>query len=294
MSEGPSRRNFIKASAIAGATLLLGGMAGFPGAASQGHPHSGSTGRSKKKWVMVIDTERCDGCRMCTEACIEEHVVPSGWGEPSFQGVRQTTKTAVLQKPEHIGRQEWIKVYNMGEDLGPPGDKGNFLPLPCMQCVNAPCVKVCPVNATYHNEDGLVLIDNNRCIGCRYCMTACPYERRFFNWGDPSQSYTQEERAKTVFAESSPEFPIEHKKGTVEKCMFCAHRVKFGKLPACVEACTKAGMKALFFGNKNEDVVSNGAEILKLSDLLKSRGAYRLQEDLGTDPNVYYLPPRGK
>ena len=236
--------------------------------------------------MMVIDLERCDGCLQCTEACIDVHLVPNAWGEPSFEGIRD--------KPEHRGRQEWIKVYDFKEDLGPQGRKGNFLPALCYQCENAPCVNVCPVGATYHNQDGLVLIDHTTCIGCRYCMAACPYERRYFNWGDPSLSYTEEEKARLALAQYSPEYPVPHRRGTVEKCMFCAHNVEHGKLPACVQACTDAGMKAIYFGDGFEDAISNGAEVLKLSELLKSRGGYRLKEELGTEPRLYYLPPRGR
>ncbi len=300
MSKGRSRRNFLKASAAVGAALVLGGLAKFPSASSQPYPtrkhppHSPSS----RKWVMVIDLEKCDGCRKCTEACIETHTVPSAWGEPSFKGTRETTKPGQQQpsevKPNYTGRQEWIKINEFGADLGPPGDKGNFLPTPCMQCENAPCVNVCPVAATYHNEDGIVLIDHDRCIGCRFCMAACPYERRYFNWGEPSLSLTEAEKAKTAFAAYSPEFPVTHLRGTVEKCMFCAHRTVHGELPACVDACTKAGMKAIYFGDANEDAVSNGAETLKLSELLNRRIGYRWKEELGTHPRVFYLPPRGK
>ncbi len=278
---------------------MLAGLATRPLASSQPshvkHPRHSAKAR---KWVMVVDLEKCDGCRECTEACIETHAVPSAWGEPSFKGVRETTKPGQEQpkapRPDYKGRQEWVKVYEFGEDLGPPGDKGNFLPAFCNQCENAPCVNVCPVGATYHTEDGIVLIDHDRCIGCRFCMAACPYERRYFNWGEPSAQYTEEEKAKLAFAKYSPEFPVPHRRGTVEKCMFCVHRTQMGQLPACVDACTKAGMKALYFGDANEDAVSNGAEVLKLSDLLKSRMGYSLKEELGTHPRVFYLPPRGK
>lgn len=299
MSKNSSRRTFLKIAA-AGAAVAVGGALAAPTLSQtpprrEKHPHPGS---SHRKWVMVIDLERCDGCHKCTEACIERHLIPSAWGEPSFKGVRETTKPAQPQpaekKTNYVGRQEWIKVYEFGEDLGPPGDKGNFLPAPCMQCENAPCVNVCPVAATYHDEDGVVLIDHDRCIGCRFCMAACPYERRYFNWGEPNLSYSEEEKAKLAFAQYSPEFPVPHRRGTVEKCMFCTHRTQFGELPACVEACTNAGMKAIFFGDANEDAVSNGVEVLKLSELLKSRMGYKLKEELGTHPRVFYLPPRGR
>jgi molybdopterin-containing oxidoreductase family iron-sulfur binding subunit len=122
-------------------------------------------------------------------------------------------------------------------------------------------------------------------------MAACPYERRYFNWGEP---HTEEERAKLTFADYSPEYPVPHRKGTVEKCDFCSHTAKYGKLPACVEACTKAGMKTIYFGDAYENAVSNGAEMVKLSDLLNRRLGFRWKEELGTEPRVYYLPPSGK
>lgn len=268
MSKGASRRKFLKAGAIAGAALLAGAILKTSPATSQ----TPKTSRPPRKWVMVIDLDRCDGCQECTEACITEHMVPPAWGKPNYKG-----------------RQEWIKVYDLKQDLGQRGSKGNFLPVPCMHCENPPCVKVCPVvGATYRNDEGITLIDNEKCIGCRYCIAACPYERRFFNWGEP---HTEEEKAKLVFAHSTPEYPVPHKKGTVGKCMFCAHRVIQGRLPACVEACTKKGMKAIYFGDAYEDAVTNGAEVVKLSELLSSRGASRLKEELGTEPRVYYLHP---
>lgn len=224
--------------------------------------------RKDRRWVMVIDLERCDGCKKCTDACIEEHYVPPAWGEPN-----------------HNGHQEWIKVLKLTENRE-AGAK--FQPTPCMNCQNAPCVKVCPVGATYYNEDRIVLIDNTRCIGCRICMAACPYDRRHFNWGEPPALPEQR------FIQYSPEYSVPHRRGTVEKCMFCAHRLKMGRLPACVEACFKQGMKAIYFGDANEDTVTNGEEIVKFSTLVASRGGYRLKDHLGTQPSVYYLPPRGR
>lgn len=246
------------ATAGAGALRFVPEWVGAQNAKSQGR---------RRKWVMVIDLERCDGCRKCTEACIEEHNVPQTWGGPGYNG-----------------KQQWIEVVETNPD---PKASGRFLPTPCMNCENAPCVKVCPVGATYYNEDAIVLIDNTRCIGCRFCMAACPYSRRFFNWGEP------EHGADEQFIQYSPDYPVPHRKGTVEKCIFCAHRVSRGRLPACVEACTKAGMKAIYFGDANEDAVSNGEEVVRLSELLDKRGGFRLKEEFGTDPSVYYLHPGG-
>ena len=183
---------------------------------------------------MVVDQDLCDGCGKCTEACISEHRVPPAWGEPSYHGA-----------------QEWIEVFKNEQN---DGGEAVFQPTLCMNCQNAPCVKVCPVGATYYNEDGIVLIDNTRCIGCRFCMAACPYSRRYFNWGEPPHS------ADEVLIQYNPEYPVPHRRGTVEKCHVCAHRVKNGRLPACVEMCKLQGMKALYFGDSNEDVVTNGEE----------------------------------
>lgn len=203
---------------------------------------------------MIIDLSRCDGCGLCTIACGKAHFVPEG--------------------------QEWIKVFKVKDE----GGSEYFLPRPCMHCDNAPCVNVCPVGATYRREDGVILVDHTRCIGCRYCMAACPYSARYFNWGEPA--HTPDELAHSY----SPEAPWPHRRGVVEKCVFCAHRSQEGKLPACVEGCP---MHAIYFGDINEDVVTNNAgESLLLSRDLKERAAFRFKEELGTKPRVFYLPPR--
>ena len=202
---------------------------------------------------MVIDLRRCDGCRKCTQACHDAHDVPDG--------------------------QEWIKVYTRTENGG-----SFYFPRPCMHCENAPCLKVCPVGATFRSKDGLVLIDEDRCIGCRYCMAACPYDARSFNWGDPEQSDAGPDLSPTPTRGHT-----HHRRGIVEKCTFCAHRVDQGELPACAVGCP---MKAIYFGDANEDFVSNGAEVLRLSEVLARQQAYRWKEDLGTEPRVYYLPAR--
>ncbi len=207
----------------------------------------------RRQWVMLIDLRRCDGCKKCTEACNAEHFVPPG--------------------------QDWIKVYEIEDDYG----RKYFLPRPCMHCENAPCLKVCPVGATFRREDGVVLVDHRRCIGCRYCMAACPYDVRSFNWSQPS--VTAEELAHPY----SPEAPWPHRVGTVEKCMFCAHRSAEGLLPACVRGCP---MEAIYFGDLREDAVSNGRETLRLSETLKRNQGFRLKEELGTEPRVWYLPAR--
>lgn len=208
-----------------------------------------------KQWVMVIDLAKCDGCRHCQEACDAYHYIPEN--------------------------QEWIKIYrNRHED----GQGAYWFPRPCMQCDNPPCVKVCPVGATYKREDGIVIIDQDRCIGCRFCIPSCPYSARYFNWGEPQHYPGELSRPYSI------EYNYPHRKGVTAKCIFCPANLREGKLPACVANCP---MDALLFGDRNEDAVTNGSGVTyRLSELLKREGAYRYLEEIGTKPRVYYLPPR--
>lgn len=210
---------------------------------------------------MVIDLKKCDGCvgleipPQCTQACIMGHFIPKG--------------------------QAWIEVF----EVELPGGGTYFLPTPCYHCENAPCVNVCPVAATYHTKEGIVLIDQRRCIGCRMCMAACPYHRRFFNWGDP------ELPPEAAFVEYSPEHQIPAIKGTVMKCDFCPHMMRNGRLPMCVTGCPR---KALYMGDLSQDIASNGVEVVKLSKFLDENSAFRYKEELGTQPRVWYLPGHGQ
>ncbi len=206
-----------------------------------------------KKFVMVIDLARCKNLRKCQSACNHMHHVHPG--------------------------QNWIKVLGMDDaDHTAP----YWQPTTCMHCDEPPCVKVCPVDATFKRQDGIVLIDSDRCIGCRFCMAACPYSTRVFNWEEPV--LTKEEAEQHYSCESS----MPQKKGTVGKCDFCPDMTRKGELPHCVQACPNG---VFMFGDMNEDSVSNGAETFRFSDLIKDKAGYRLMEDLGTKPSVYYLPP---
>ena len=226
-------------------------LVGAWGAESRRHARA----HPSRRWVMVIDLAACDGCKKCTKACQVEHIVP-------FE-------------------QEWIRVTEIESN-----EYAKYaMPVPCQHCEVAPCVKVCPVGATFHDPEGIVLVDHDRCIGCRFCMAACPYGARSFNWTEPTHS------PKEQFATYSPEFPVPHRKGTVEKCMLCAHRVKMGRLPACLETCTAEGMRAIWFGDANENLVTNGVDVKKLTQLLGEGRAYHYKEELGTHPRVYYLLP---
>lgn len=208
-----------------------------------------------RRWIMVIDLSKCDGCRECTRACTAMHFVPAG--------------------------QEWIKVYEIQDN---PLAAPYWFPRPCMQCDNPPCVKVCPVSATWKREDGIVVQDTSRCIGCRFCIAACPYQARYFNWVEPP--HTPEEHAQPY----STDWNFPHVKGVTEKCIFCPGLIKQGKLPACVDACP---MGAIYFGDEREDAVTNSqGETLPLGEIIQRHAGYRFMEELGTEPRVYYLPPR--
>lgn len=263
--KGLSRRDFIIKS-VAGTGLLAAFLSPLKllsnqAKAAESLSETSSDGVKVHPWCMVIDLKHCDGCTgldvppQCTQACIQAHFVPKG--------------------------QQWIQVFT--SEL--PGGGSYFLPTPCQQCENAPCVNVCPVAATYHDKDGVVLIDHKRCIGCRMCMAACPYQRRFFNWG------TAELPPEAALAEYSPLYPVPAVKGTVIKCMFCAHMLKDGKLPFCVTGCPR---KVLYIGDLTKDIATNGKEIVKLSKFLDENNAYRYKEELGTQPRVWYLPGHGE
>jgi molybdopterin-containing oxidoreductase family iron-sulfur binding subunit len=210
-------------------------------------------GMPGKKFVMVIDLSRCKNVKACQSACNHMHGVHPG--------------------------QNWIKVLEMKDaDHTAP----YWEPTTCMHCDEPPCVKVCPVDATFKRQDGIVLIDSDRCIGCRFCMAACPYSTRVFNWDEPV--LTQEVAAMDYSCETS----MPQKRGTVGKCDFCPDMTRKGELPHCVSACPNG---VFMFGDENEDSVTNGAETFRFSDLIKDKAGYRLMEDLGTKPRVYYLPP---
>jgi Fe-S-cluster-containing dehydrogenase component len=210
-----------------------------------------------RKWVMVIDLAKCDGCGKCITACSKMHFVP----------------------PD----RQWIKVLRMQES---EKTAPYFFPQPCYHCDNPPCTKVCPVDATFKRSDGVVLIDNERCIGCRFCMAACPYGARSFNWGEP------ENPPAAFLRPYSPEQGFPRRIGTVEKCDFCPDMAEKGMLPACTASCP---MNAIYYGDENEDAVTNSSgETVRLSQLLLDRSGYRHMEELGTKPRVYYLPPKNR
>ena len=222
-------------------------------------------GIPNRKFVMVIDLAKCKNALKCVSACNKHHYI--------------------------TGENAWLKVHKMQEskDTAP-----YWMPRTCMHCDQPACVTVCPVDATFKRKDGLVLIDNERCIGCRFCMAACPYSIRVFNWSEPAQGEMSEITMHMGGEDPSGDnTAIEYagmpsRKGTPDKCDFCPHTIKNGELPHCVTACPNG---VFYFGDKYEDTVSNGEETLRLGKLLEDKAGYRLLEELGTAPSVYYLPP---
>lgn len=212
----------------------------------------------QRRWVMVIDLRKCIGCHACTIACKAENKLPPG----------------VVYRP--------VIEQEIGQH---PNVSRRFVPRPCMQCDNPPCVPVCPVNATWKRADGIVVVAYDICIGCRYCMAACPYGAQYFDYGD---FYTKDSTPALQPYEVGPspeykenrvrrgdESPI----GNVRKCHFCIHRLDEGMLPACVTTCVGG---ATYFGDANDP------DSL-VSKLIASPRVMRRKEELGTEPKVYYL-----
>ncbi len=242
-----TRRGFLKAFGAASA----GAAAGLLPVAEDAQS---SAGEAEHQWAFVIDLRKCDGCERCTKACQTTHYLASD--------------------------QKWINVYKITNSAG----QSHYMPRLCMQCENAPCLRVCPVGATFKNDEGVVLVNQQTCIGCRTCMAACPYEARYFNWTEPPP-------APSTLAQPMPEFPVPQKKGTVGKCILCVHNTEVGKLPACVEACS---MEALYVGDLKRDVATNGRDTVKLSKFLRDNDAVRFREELGTRPRVWYVLGHGQ
>jgi Fe-S-cluster-containing dehydrogenase component len=221
----------------------------FPADASNGVQVSG------KRLAMAIDLKACkEGCSDCIDACHKVHNVPD-------IGNRK-------EEIKWIWDDEFEKAFpNQENSLVKTSVQGRSVLLLCNHCDNPPCVRVCPTQATWRRADGIVMMDYHRCIGCRYCMAACPYGSRSFNWKEP----------RPYVKEIDNSYPA-RTRGVVEKCNFCEERLADGKIPACVEACKT---RALTFGE-----MTPGTDIYKA---VSSSFSLRRKAELGTQPQVYYI-----
>jgi Fe-S-cluster-containing dehydrogenase component len=253
-----TRRDILKIGAATGSAVAVTQLITMGPVAPEAMPGNGhETGTGKQyEWHMVIDLDRCIGCQYCIWTCQAVNDVPANemrWN---------------VGFPERTER---------GEDF--------FMTRPCLHCNQAPCVKVCPVGATWMRDDGLVVMDYDRCIGCRYCEVACPYDVRRFNWRVPDQ-----ENPYRTWGEAEVD---RRPRGVVEKCTFCVQRIDRGlaqglvpgvdpqATPACVVACPT---QARLFGNLNDPDSP-------ISRYIAEHETFRLREDFGAEPKVHYAGP---
>lgn len=252
-----SRRDLMKVGAALLGALGLTQFIGLNDVRVRGSETDSEGGR---KWGMLIDINKCIGCNYCTYAC-----------------------QAVNNLADDM-------LYNVVTTETTQSGGEFYLSRPCMQCAEAPCVHVCPVQATYYRPDGIVAMDYERCIGCRYCQVACPYGARVFNWKQPIETSPKSPEFGMAEVENRP-------RGVVEKCHFCSHRIDKGlqygltpgvdreATPACVVVCP-TGARA--FGDLND--AASPVSVARNEALV----TLRLREELSTEPRVYYIPPNPK
>jgi molybdopterin-containing oxidoreductase family iron-sulfur binding subunit len=210
-----------------------------------------------------LDLSRCIGCRRCVYACAHENNLSRN---PQIHWIR----VLALEKEKGIDLSESDPYYSPEEV---PEEDQFYIPTACQQCRRPPCVQVCPVKATWQEPDGIVVIDYDWCIGCRCCMSACPYGARHYNWAAPSLA-AEELNTQTHYLGNRPRM-----KGVVEKCTFCIQRTRKGRYPACVEICPVGARK---FGNLLD-------EEGEMRYLLKEKRVFVLKEDLNTQPKFFYF-----
>jgi molybdopterin-containing oxidoreductase family iron-sulfur binding subunit len=301
MSDGPSpsckqtsRRNFLKvAGAATGGAYLASCSADAREAFLQRHFNE-LTGEDKKEVVdrlereyeekfgkkftigteaatpgvlfgYALDLSRCIGCRRCVYACVKEN---NQSRDPEIHWIR----VLQMEKEKGVDLLEATPYYNPKEV---PEEGHFYMPVACQQCRRPQCTTVCPVKATWKEPDGMVVVDYNWCIGCRYCMAACPYGARRFNWGHPNVP-DDEVNTETHYLGNRPRYS-----GVVEKCTFCVQRVRKpdGHYPACAEICPVGARK---FGN----LLDPDSEVRKV---IKNKRVFILKEEINTQPKFYYF-----
>ncbi len=213
------------------------------------------------EFVYALNLSRCIGCRKCVHACVAEN---NQSRSPEIQYIR------VLEMPRGSTN---VEHGNHHYDRPEVPDKDHYyMPVQCHQCAEPPCVKVCPVDATWQEPDGITVIDYDWCIGCRYCEAACPYWARRFNFAKPTIP-SEEINLKMSYLSNRP-----RPKGVMEKCTFCLHRTREGRMPACLEVCPTGARK---FGN----VLDPKSEV---AQILKTNRVFVLKEEVGTLPRFFY------
>jgi Fe-S-cluster-containing dehydrogenase component len=210
-----------------------------------------------------LDLSGCIGCRRCVYACVDEN---NQSRDPQVQWI----KVLAMNKEDGVNIMNSDAYYN--PEKVPEEDKF-YMPVACQQCRNPPCVKACPVKATWQEPDGIVVIDYNWCVGCRCCMAACPYGARRFNWTDPHVP-AEQLNVHMHYLGNRP-----RPRGVVEKCTFCIQRVRQGRYPACVEICPVGARK---FGN----MLDHESEI---AHILREKRVFIFKEELSTDPKFFYF-----
>lgn len=222
---------------------------------------SSKAAKEKVLFGYAFNISRCEGFMDCVEACVKEN------------NLDRKSKTQYVRVFEMENGQMDITTGNGKYFHEVPVEDHFYMGIQCFHCENAPCIKACPTKATWKEEDGIVVVDYDWCIGCRYCMAACPYWGRRFNWHDPEIPKEEINTQQHYLGNRI------RKRGQVEKCTFCVQRSREGKLPACAEACPTG---ARVFGN----LLDPDSEIRYV---LKTKKVFRMKEDLGTDPKFWYF-----
>jgi len=212
-------------------------------------------------WGYALNIGKCIGCRRCVKACVGEN---NQSRDPEIEWIR------VLEMEKGTMELDESDCYYDHEEV--PEEEHYYMPVQCQQCENPPCVKVCPTTATWQEKDGIVVVDYNWCIGCRFCLAACPYFARRFNWGEPELNGAVNPHMH--YLGNRPRF-----KGVMEKCTFCIQRSREGRYTACVEACPVGARK---FGN----LLDPNSEIRRL---IATKRVFRLKEEAGTHPKFFYF-----